>query len=83
MNTVICLFSDKLDLPYFTESILLDLITECETLQDWTKLIRAVGRIFADPQRLLNSFNKSKEEIRSMDVDQDKDSDDTGMKITS
>ena len=54
---------------------MLELIKLCKETNDWTQLIRAVGKVFADPEMLLNSFNKSKEEIRSMDVDLDKEDD--------
>lgn len=63
-----------------TEKYLTDVIALCRKDNCWKRLIRVIGSLFYNPESLMNSFLKnsesfSKEEIRSMEVDQDKDQD--------
>ena len=60
-----------------TEDILLSLIKTSQQSNDWSPMIRTLGRVFADPNLLLQCFTRSKEEIHAMEVDQDKDNDST------
>lgn len=61
------------------------IIEECKTEGSWSKLIRTIGSVFNNPDSMMLSFRKStdvnpsKEEIRSMEVDQDKDTDEKEM----
>ncbi len=60
---------------------MLDLIEQCLSDGNWSKLIRTIGCTFNNPDSLLKSFLKvnspdvSKEDLRAMEVDQDKDLD--------
>lgn len=65
---------------FVSEKYLSDVIALCRTDNCWKRLIRVIGSVFYNPESLMNSFLKnpesfSKEEIRSMEVDQDKDHD--------
>ena len=69
-------------MKHLCESSLLKIIEECEAVSDWSQLIRTIGSVFSNPDSLLKSFlkcespNISKEELHSMEVDMDKDTDD-------
>jgi ubiquitin-protein ligase E3 A len=66
---------------HLSESSLNEIILHCEAITNWSQLIRTIGSVFHDPESLVNSFLKSespsvsKEELRAMEVDMDKDMD--------
>ncbi|KAK2149458.1 hypothetical protein LSH36_451g01060 [Paralvinella palmiformis] len=70
------------EVKHLSESSLLKIIEECEAIHNWSYLIRTIGSVFNNPDSLLKSFlkcespNISKEELHSMEVDMDKDTDD-------
>lgn len=65
-----------------TEKYVNDVIGSCQSESSWRTLIRLIGSMFYNPELLMNSFLKeptealTKEDIRSMEVDEDKDQDD-------
>ncbi len=77
--------AEKKAVPYLDEGKLHDIIDECKRDESWSKLIRTIGSVFNNTDSMLLSFRKSdskmpsKEELRSMEVDQDKDKDDKEM----
>lgn len=64
------------------EASLLELIEKCKEDQNFSPLIRTLGQVFSSEESLKQSFKKdiskdnlSKEDIRAMEVDEDKDKD--------
>jgi len=69
---------------YLTEDKLSAIITVCEAEQNWAQLIRILGEVYSSPECLLQSFLQmpaevSKEDIRAMETDKDKDCDEHAM----
>ena len=67
--------------PVLTEDKIYSIISECRTDNNWTPLIRLIGQTFNNPDSLIRSFlrsdsePKTKEYLKSMEVDEDKDTD--------
>ena len=81
------IFSDDPNAPFLTEEKFMNIMQECKDTQCWSLLIRTIGSIFNNPASLVKSFLKTpntdpstrpslKEELRSMETDQDKDTND-------
>ncbi|CAL1263837.1 unnamed protein product [Larinioides sclopetarius] len=67
---------------YLDEHRLLEIIEKCKEEQNFSLLIRTLGQVFSSEESLKKSFknditkdNLSKEDIRAMEVDEDKDKD--------
>ncbi|KAG8176488.1 hypothetical protein JTE90_017543 [Oedothorax gibbosus] len=67
---------------FLDENSLLELIERCKKDQNFSPLIRTLGQVFSSEESLKKSFkrditkdNLSKEDIRAMEVDEDKDKD--------
>lgn len=67
---------------FLDESSLLEIIEKCKEEQNYSLLIRTLGQVFSSEESLKRSFKKditkdnlSKEDIRAMEVDEDKDKD--------
>ncbi|KAK3611418.1 hypothetical protein CHS0354_034865 [Potamilus streckersoni] len=73
--------SPTAEVKFLTEEILEEIISSCEAKNDWSNLIKIIGSVFSNPDSLSMSFRKkpglglSKEELRSMGNDDDKDVD--------
>ena len=67
---------------FLTEEGIYSVIETCQQSNSWSLLIRTIGSIFNNPESLVLSFRKehsqqvNKEELQSMAVDLDKDTDD-------
>ena len=67
---------------FLTEEGIYSVIETCQVSDSWSLLIRTIGSIFNNPESLMLSFRKehsqraNKEELQSMVVDLDKDTDD-------
>ncbi|GFR22660.1 ubiquitin-protein ligase E3A [Trichonephila clavata] len=67
---------------FLDENRLLEIIEKCKEEQNFSLLIRTLGQVFSSEESLKKSFksditkdNLSKEDIRAMEVDEDKDKD--------
>ncbi|UYV60364.1 UBE3A [Cordylochernes scorpioides] len=78
---------DHQRLTYLTEQSLKEIIDKCTTEGSYSRLIRTIGYIFSREESLKMSFLKqksdtmTKEDIRSMEVDEDKDEDSQDVSI--
>lgn len=67
--------------PVLTEEKIHSIVEECQKEENWKPLIRLIGQTFNNPDSLVGSFlrtepePKSKEDMKSMEVDEDKDTD--------
>ena len=70
-----------IEIAPLTEESLQQIISDCEKASSWSLLIKTIGSVFRDPDILIKSFVKKidtavlKEEIKSMEGDDDKDVD--------
>lgn len=67
------------EIKYLTEEKLLNIIEMCKTAGSYSLLIRTIGEVYNNPESLMLSFRQSpvpKEELRAMQGDLDKDTDD-------
>ena len=77
---VVCVITG-IEIEALTEEKLQEIINECEKSSSWSLLIKTIGSAFRDPDVLVKSFLKkpetpvSKEEIKSLKDDDDKDVD--------
>ncbi|XP_076347770.1 ubiquitin-protein ligase E3A-like [Tachypleus tridentatus] len=71
---------------FLSEKILLEIISKCQEEKSYSVLIRTLGEVFSNKESLVKSFlreegnivvseNLTKEHIRAMEIDQDKDQD--------
>ncbi|ELT89306.1 hypothetical protein CAPTEDRAFT_178426 [Capitella teleta] len=65
-----------------TEEKLHEVIEQCDGEKNWSRLIRTVGHVFSNPDVLMQSFlceldKLCKEELKAMQVDEDKDCDES------
>ncbi|XP_054709965.1 ubiquitin-protein ligase E3A-like [Uloborus diversus] len=72
------------------EKSLLEIIEQCKKEQNFSRLIRTLGQVFSSEESLKVSFKKdltkdnlSKEDIRAMEIDEDKDKDSSKDATTS
>ncbi|GIY89367.1 ubiquitin-protein ligase E3A [Caerostris extrusa] len=70
------------DVLFLDENRLLEIIEKCREDDNYSPLIRTLGQVFSSEESLKKSFknditkdNLSKEDIRAMEVDEDKDKD--------
>lgn len=69
------------EIAALTEEKLQEIISDCEKASSWSLLIKTIGSVFRDPDILIKSFVKTvdtavlKEQIKSMEGDDDKDVD--------
>ncbi|XP_060776152.1 ubiquitin-protein ligase E3A [Neoarius graeffei] len=71
---------DFRDLNYLTEEKVYDILAVCGETEDYSPLIRVIGRVFSNAESLVQSFRKAKqhtkEELKSLQAkDEDKDED--------
>ncbi|XP_035265268.1 ubiquitin-protein ligase E3A isoform X1 [Anguilla anguilla] len=71
---------DLKDLNYLTEEKVYEILDICREKEDYSPLIRVIGRIFSSAEGLVQSFRKAKhhtkEELKSLQAkDEDKDED--------
>lgn len=69
-----------LDLNYLTEEKVYEILAICSETEDYSPLIRVIGRVFSNAESLVQSFRKAKqhtkEELKSLQAkDEDKDED--------
>lgn len=69
-----------LDVNYLTEEIVYEILESCRENEDYSPLIRVIGKIFSSAEALVMSFRKvkqhTKEELKSLqEKDEDKDED--------
>lgn len=74
------LSSDFLDVTYLTEEMVYEILELCREREDYSPLIRVIGRVFSSAEALVQSFRKvkqhTKEELKSLQgKDEDKDED--------
>lgn len=68
------------DLNYLTEEKVYEILSVCDETEDYSPLIRVIGRVFSNAESLVQSFRKAKqhtkEELKSLQAkDEDKDED--------
>uniref|UniRef100_A0A672KH62 Ubiquitin-protein ligase E3A n=1 Tax=Sinocyclocheilus grahami TaxID=75366 RepID=A0A672KH62_SINGR len=71
---------DFRDLNYLTEEKVYEILSLCSETEDYSPLIRVIGRVFSSAESLVQSFRKAKqhtkEELKSLQAkDEDKDED--------
>ncbi|XP_039709331.1 ubiquitin-protein ligase E3A isoform X2 [Pteropus medius] len=71
---------DFKDVTYLTEEMVCDILELCREREDYSPLIRVIGRVFSSAEALVQSFRKvkphTKEELKSLQgKDEDKDED--------
>ena len=69
-----------LDVTYLTEEMVYEILELCREREDYSPLIRVIGRVFSSAEALVQSFRKvkqhTKEELKSLQgKDEDKDED--------
>ncbi|XP_036133707.1 ubiquitin-protein ligase E3A isoform X2 [Molossus molossus] len=72
--------NDFKDVTYLTEEIVYEILELCREREDFSPLIRVIGRVFSSAEALVQSFRKvkqhTKEELKSLQgKDEDKDED--------
>ncbi|XP_036293531.1 ubiquitin-protein ligase E3A isoform X2 [Pipistrellus kuhlii] len=72
--------SDFKDVAFLTEEIVYEILELCREREDYSPLIRVIGRVFSSAEALVQSFRKvkqhTKEELKSLQAkDEDKDED--------
>lgn len=68
------------DVTYLTEDVVYEILELCREREDYSPLIRVIGRVFSSAEALVQSFRKArqhtKEELKSLQgKDEDKDED--------
>ena len=68
---------DFLDVTYLTEEMVYEILELCREREDYSPLIRVIGRVFSSAEALVQSFRKvkqhTKEELKSLQgKDEDK-----------
>ncbi|XP_017772086.1 PREDICTED: ubiquitin-protein ligase E3A isoform X2 [Nicrophorus vespilloides] len=58
-NSTVTSFTDDETVPYLTEEKLLEIIDECETCKQYSKLIRTLGQVFSNISSLTRSFRQT------------------------
>lgn len=71
---------DFKDVTYLTEELVYEILEVCREREDYSPLIRVIGRVFSSAEALVQSFRKvkqhTKEELKSLQgKDEDKDED--------
>lgn len=71
---------DFKDVTYLTEELVYEILEICREREDYSPLIRVIGRVFSSAEALVQSFRKvkqhTKEELKSLQgKDEDKDED--------
>lgn len=71
---------DFKDVTYLTEETVYEILELCREREDYSPLIRVIGRVFSSAEALVQSFRKvkqhTKEELKSLQgKDEDKDED--------
>lgn len=72
--------NDFKDVAFLTEEIVYEILELCREREDYSPLIRVIGRVFSSAEALVQSFRKAqqhtKEELKSLQAkDEDKDED--------
>jgi len=72
--------NDFKDVTFLTEEIVYEILELCREREDYSPLIRVIGRVFSSAEALVQSFRKvkqhTKEELKSLQAkDEDKDED--------